>query len=193
MPQRAPVRTRRPSGPSSAARFRAPRPRPPPPRGRRPATRAGSSQCRAALAIPRDRPGEALVEVDLRLESEHLTRLLDVRDPQLDVCVVERTEDDLAGRLGQPLYPLGEVEDRHRRARVADVERLADRLVALQAEKQRVDHVVDVAPRPDLGAVAVDRQAAARERRLDEGADRPTTDLSGAEDVEGPDGDDGDP
>ena len=40
---------------------------------------------------------EALVELDLRLEAEQLARLLDVRDPQLDVGVVERLEDDLAG------------------------------------------------------------------------------------------------
>ena len=47
-----------------------------------------------------------------------------------------------------------------------------------------VHHVVDVAPRADLGAVAVDRQVAAVERRLDEGADRAAADLARAEDVE---------
>ena len=38
----------------------------------------------------------------------------------------------------------------------------------------------------------MDRQVAARERGLDERADRPTADLAGAEDVEGPDRNDGD-
>ena len=63
------------------------------------AERAGRlGGCGHLLAIPRDRPREALVEIDLRLEAEHLARLLDVRDPQLDVGVVERLEDDLARR-----------------------------------------------------------------------------------------------
>ena len=43
---------------------------------------------------------------------------------------------------------------------------------------------VDVAPGADLRAVAVDRQVVARERRLDEGADRAAADLARAEDVE---------
>ena len=58
----------------------------------------------------------------------------------------------------------------------------------LQTQKRRLDHVVHVAPRADLRAVAVDRQVAPRERRLDEGADRAAADLPRPEDVEGVDG-----
>src|SRR3954451_15841978 len=108
------------------------------------------------LAIPRDRLPEALVEIDLRLEAEHLARLRDVRDPQLDVRVVERLEHELPGAARQPLDALSEVDDRHRRARVADVERVADRLLEVEAEQDSLDHVVDVAPRTDLRAVAMD-------------------------------------
>ena len=50
------------------------------------------------LPVPSDRPREAVVELDLRLAAEQLARLLDVGDAQLDVGVVERHEDDLAGR-----------------------------------------------------------------------------------------------
>src|SRR5581483_4366586 len=88
------ARARRPRGPSSAcrsgARARRRRARP----CRRPASLDG---CGLSLAIPRDRPGEPLVELDLRLPPEQLARLLDVRDAQLDVRVVERLEDELAG------------------------------------------------------------------------------------------------
>ncbi len=55
---------------------------------------------------------------------------------------------------------------------------------ALEAEQQRLDHVVDVAPGADLRAVAVDRQVAPGERRLDERADRAAADLARAVDVE---------
>src|SRR5204863_2490518 len=113
--------------------------------------------------------------------------LVDVRDPELDVQVVDRLEDELAGAAGERLDPAGEVEDRHRRARVADVEALADRVLVLEREQQPFDHVVDVAPGADLRAVAVYRQVAAGERRLDEGANRAAADLAGAVDVERPD------
>ena len=139
------------------------------------------AQC--LLSIPRDRPLEALVEVDLRLEAEQLARLLDVRDAQLDVGVVQRLEDDLDLRAGEPLDPLREVVDRHRRARVADVERLPDR-VRCSRQRSALDHVVDVAPGADLRAVAVDDEVAPGERRLDERADRAAADLARAEDVE---------
>src|SRR5262249_60322647 len=59
--------------------------------------------------------------------------------------------------------------------------------------RQRLGQVVDVAPGPDLRAVSVDGQVPAREGRLDERADRAAPDLPWAEDVERPDGDDGDP
>ena len=55
------------------------------------------------------------------------------------------------------------------------------------ASRVPVDHVVHVAPGADLRAVAVDRQVAAGERRLDERADRPAADLARAVDVERPD------
>ena len=97
---------------------------------------------------------------------------------QLDVGVVERLEDELARAAREPLDALGEVVDRHRRARVSDVEALADRVRMLEREQERLDHVVDVAPRADLRAVAVDHEVVAGERRLDEGADRPAADLS---------------
>ena len=51
-------------------------------------------RCRV-LAVPGDRPLEPLVELDLRLEAEELAGLVDVGDPQLDVRVVERLEDEL--------------------------------------------------------------------------------------------------
>ena len=134
LPRRAP-RAPAPSGPSSAARLehlahglgqlRL---------ARRPGT-ARRMRGSVLLAVPRDRPLEAVVELDLRLEAEHLARLLDVRDPQLDVGVVERLEDDLDLGAGEPLDPLGEVVDRDRRARVADVERLPDGVRALEAAR----------------------------------------------------------
>ena len=71
-------------------------------------------QCRFAGAIPRDRPLEAVVELDLRVEADVLARLLDVRDAQLDVDVLERREHDLARAAGEALDALREVEDRHR-------------------------------------------------------------------------------
>src|SRR5436190_5175158 len=111
---------------------------------------------RDELAIPRDRPREPLVEIDLRLEAEQLARLRHVRDPQLDVRVVERLEDEVAGAAGQALDPLRKLENRDGRAWVADVERMADRLLELEAEQHRLDHVVDVAPGTDLRAVPVD-------------------------------------
>ena len=52
------------------------------------------------------------------------------------------------------------------------------------AEQRAVHHVVDVAPGADLRAVAVDRQVAPVERRLDERADRAAADLTRPEDVE---------
>src|SRR5581483_1843232 len=139
-------------------------------------------------SVPRDCPLEALVEVDLRLEAEELPRLADVRAADLDVGVVERLEDDVARAAGEPLDPLRELDDRDDRAVVADVEALADRLRALEAEQHRLHHVVDVAPRADLRAVAVDRQVAAGEGRLDEGADGAAADLAGPVHVEGPHG-----
>ena len=69
---------------------------------------------------------------------------------------------------------------------VADVEALADRVRVLEREQRALDHVVDVAPGADLRAVAVDRQVAARERGLDEGADRAAADLARPVDVERP-------
>jgi hypothetical protein len=116
--------------------------------------------------------------------SEQLLRLLDVRDPQLDVGVVQRLEDDLARAARQALHALGEVVDRDGGARVADVERLADGARQLERQEQRVDHIVDVAPSADLGAVAVNRQVLPGERRLDERPDRAAADLAGPVDVE---------
>src|SRR5204862_7708629 len=130
----------------SAARTRAPRgSRRARPR-RRPAMRAGLRQCRLAGAIPRDRPLQAVVELHARLEADLVAGLLDVRDAQLDVHVPERREHDLAGAAREALDALCEVEDRHGRARVPDVEALADRARVLETEPNRVDHVVDVAP-----------------------------------------------
>jgi hypothetical protein len=97
---------------------------------------------------------------------------------------VQRLEDQLARAAGQPLDPLRQVDDRHRRARIADVERVADRLRQLEAEQHRLDHVLDVAPRPDLRPVAVNDEVAACERGLDERADRAAADLARAVDVE---------
>ena len=111
---------------------------------------------RPSLPVPLDRPREAVVELDLRLPAEQLARLVDVRDAELDVDVAERREHDLAGAAGEPLDPLGEVVDRHRGARVADVERLADRLRPLEAGEDAAHHVGHVAPGADLRAVAAD-------------------------------------
>src|ERR1043166_6140146 len=102
--------------------------RPAPTRRPRPPLPAGASSARrqaldgTPLAVPTDRAGEALVEIDPRLPAEQLARLVDVRDPHLDVGVVERPEDDLGLRPRQPPDPRREVEDGHDRARVADVE-----------------------------------------------------------------------
>src|SRR5206468_9494735 len=114
---------------------------------------------------------------------EELARLLHVRDAQLDVRVAERCEDDLSRAAGQPLYAQREVVDRDRRARVADVERLPDRLRTLEAGEHPRNHVVDVTPGADLGAVAAHDQILARERGLDERADRSPADLPWAVDV----------
>src|SRR5205823_7350886 len=133
---------------------------------------------------PRDRPLQAVVELYARLEADLVAGLLDVRDAQLDVHVLERREHDLAGTAGDALDALREVEDRHGRARVADVEALADGTRMLEAETHGLDHVVDVAPRADLRAVAANGQVVARERGLDERANRAAADLSGTVDVE---------
>src|SRR5207248_9626531 len=69
---------------------------------------------------------------------------------------------------------------------------LADSLGLFRAERERVDHVRDVAPGAILRAVAVDRQVAPRECRLDERPDCAPADLAGPEDVERADGDDRD-
>ena len=58
------------------------------------------------VLIPRDRPREPFVQLDLRLEVEQLAGLVDVRDAQLDVGVVERLEADVDVGAGQPLDPL---------------------------------------------------------------------------------------
>src|SRR5581483_9677721 len=157
-------------------------------RRRRPGSRGGLRQSRLARAVPRDRPLEAVVELDRRLEADVLARLLDVRDAQLDVDVLERREDDVAGAAGEPLDALREVEDRHGGARVADVVALPDRVRVLETETHGLDHVVDVAPRADLRAVAAHREVVAAERRLDERADRTAADLARPVDVEGADG-----
>ena len=132
-------------------------------------------------AIVRSSPSSSST---LRLEPEQRPRLVHVRDPQLDVRVVERDEADLARAAGEPLDPRREVVDRDRRAGVADVEALADGGGVLEREQHRLDHVVDVAPGADLRAVAVDLEVASRERRLDERADRAAADLTRAVDVE---------
>ena len=59
----------------------------------------------------------------------------------------------------------------------------------LERQEDRLDHVVDVAPRADLRAVAVDLEVAPAERRLDERADRAAADLARAVDVERAHGD----
>ena len=59
--------------------------------------RDGRDGSALAAPVPLDRPREAVVELDPRLPAEQLARLLDVRDPQLDIGVAERGEDDLAG------------------------------------------------------------------------------------------------
>src|SRR6185437_2802739 len=126
--RRAATRTPSPSAPSSAGRTRAPRgsPRAPP---RRPeASRGGLRQRWATASIPRDRPLQPVVELDLRFETDLVARLFDIGDAQLDVDVIEGREDDLARTAGEPLDSLREVEDRHGRARIADVVALPDRV-----------------------------------------------------------------
>src|SRR5262249_39615417 len=136
------------------------------------------------FSVPRDGLRQALVEVDGGLELEELARLLDVGNAQLDVRVVERLEDELTGTTREQFDALRKVEDRHCRARVADVERLSDGLRPLEAEERPGHHVVDVAPRADLRPVAVNGQVASGERRLDERANGAAADLSRAVDVE---------
>ena len=91
---------------------------------------------------------------------------------------------DLPRAARQALHPLGEIVDRDRRARVSDVEALPDRVLVLEGEERAVDHVVHVAPRTDLRAVAVNREVASRQRGLDERANGPAADLTGAVHVE---------
>src|SRR5438067_2170589 len=61
---------------------------------------------------------------------------------------------------------------------------LTDGLVALEREQQRVDHVVDIAPRANLRAFAVDHEIFARERADGERVNRADPDLARAVDVE---------
>ena len=89
---RARPRTRPPWAPLSAVRSRAPRrPRRAPPR-RGPAMRAGSRRCRRSRyhAIVRLSPSSRST-----LASSRAPRLVDVRDPHLDVRVVQGPELDL--------------------------------------------------------------------------------------------------
>ena len=93
--RRARPRTRRPSGPSSADRCATTSATAAssasPTSGR--ASRIGSVTLVRSLAVPRDRPLEALVEVDLRLEAEQLARLA-----RRSGCAARRRCSGAAGR-----------------------------------------------------------------------------------------------
>src|SRR5262249_40873986 len=157
------------------------------PRPRRPGAPAGCAPSYGlVLPVPGDRALEPVVELDLRLESEQLPCLVRVRDTKLDVRVVEGLEDEIVLESRQALDAKREVVDRARRACVADVEALADRVRMLERQEERLDHVVDVAPCANLRAVAVDDERLPGERRLDEGTDRASADLAWPVHVERP-------
>ncbi len=182
---RSQPRTPRPSGPSSAG-----------PVLTTSATAASSASptsgraSRIGSVISTRSPGTRRSSARARRRARPSPRSREARGPcRRWECGARRpcsgaAEDELTGASGQPLDPLREVVDRHRRARVSDVEALADRVRMLEREQQRLDHVVDVAPGADLRAVAVDDEVVAGERRLDEGADGAAADLPGAVDVE---------
>ena len=67
-------------------------------------------------------------------------------------------EDDLRARVGDPPNSVREIEDRHHRARVPDVEHLPNRRVVREDQEERLHDVVDVAPGTDLRAVPVDHE-----------------------------------
>jgi hypothetical protein len=97
---------------------------------------------------------------------------------------VQGLEDDLRARVGDPPNPVREIEDRHHRARVPDVENLPDRRVILEDQEQRLHDVVDVAPGTDLRAVPVDHELVTGQRSHGEVVDRPAAELARAVDVE---------
>jgi hypothetical protein len=63
---------------------------------------------------------------------------------------------------------LGQSVDRGDGALVADVERLADGVGMIEGQQHPSNHVVDVAPRPDLRAVAMDLDRQVLHGALDE-------------------------
>jgi hypothetical protein len=107
---------------------------------------------------------------------------------QLDVGLVPRHVLDVRRAGGQPDDLLGQRVNGEGGARVADVEGVADRLVARQRQGDAVDDIVHVAPRADLRSVVVDGQRLAVQGAHDEVMDRPLADLARAVDVEWPDG-----
>src|SRR5262245_9520862 len=117
----------------------------------------------------RQHPAQAFLEVDLRLPAEQLLGARDVR--LADQWVVDRQglEDDLARRLRDPKYRLGELEDREL-ARVAEVDR--EVLLSDREQVEAADQVVDVAEAPRLRAVTEDRKRLVLERLADEARDR---------------------
>ena len=73
---------------------------------RRRRRRAGLGGCRLLRPVPRDRPGEAVVELDLRPPAEQLAGLVDVGDAQLDVGLVERRKTISPVAAGEAVDPL---------------------------------------------------------------------------------------
>ena len=109
---------------------------------------------------------EPLLQIDLRLPAEHLARTRDVGAPDLRVVGRQRFEHDLARRARHLDDGLRELEHRHLVIGVAEVDR--QMLSAHREQKEAADQIVDVAERPRLRAVAVDRERLALERLVDE-------------------------
>ncbi len=116
------------------------------------------------------------------------TRLVDVRDAQFDVGRQRRAEQDPAARADHAADRLGQAVDGDHRARIADVERLADRGRVLERAQHALDHVVDEAPGADLRAVAEDQQVLVLQRLAHEDRQSALAGLARAIDVERPHG-----
>src|SRR5438128_828340 len=94
--------------------------------------RRGPRRSCELLAVPVDRTEQAFFEIDARMEPEQIARLVDVGDAQLDVLMRPLDELDARRRRRQPHHLARQVVDRQRRARVADVESVADRFGFLE-------------------------------------------------------------
>src|SRR5436190_23839629 len=104
--------------------------------------------------VPLVRARETLSEFDSRMPTEHPFREADVRAALARVVARQRLERQLRAARSDLEHELGELEHRVL-GRVPDVHRPA--VVGFEQAQEPVDLVVDVAERPGLHTVAVDR------------------------------------